>query len=201
MRYAAVVKPSGIAATFVPAAEGEGVMVGWTGQQAEKFFGRVKSSRLGSGEPIEVTGGGDGENYFLLDHLTRKAYQDFDPAVMGSGGSALNSIAMIEFVHPRPFSDEIEADVAELQGTEEVAGEECYKIHVVYSGGRGESTWFVSTEDYLPRRRIRHFSVPGQGDGTLDVTLTRLEVDPELAPDAFTMKLPEGYRRVDDFAP
>ena len=76
-----------------------------------------------------------------------------------------------------------------------------HKIHVVYSGGRGETTWFVGTEDYLPRRRIRHFNIPGQGEGTLDITLTGLEVDPGVDADTFTMKLPEGYEQVDDFAP
>ena len=150
---------------------------------------------------MEVSGGSDGETYFLIDHLTQKAYRDFDPAVMGSGGQALGGIGMAEFVHPAPFDDEIHAESAELQGKETVAGVECHKIHVVYSGGRGESTWFFSTEDFLPRRRVRHFEIPQMGKGTLDITLTELEVDPEIGPDTFQMKLPEGYEQIDDFAP
>ena len=69
-----------------------------------------------------------------------------------------------------------------------------------YSGGRGESTWFFSTEDYLPRRRIRHFTTP-DGDGSLDMTVTGLEIDPEVTADTFALRLPEGYQQVDDFAP
>ena len=160
----------------------------------------LTTTQQGSDEPLELTGGGDGETFFLIDHLGKKAYEDFDPAVMGAGGNALNSITMAEFVHPAPFDDEINADTAELQGTEMVGGVECHKIHVIYSGGRGESTWFVSTEDFLPRRRIRYFTTP-QGEGTLDITVTDLKVDPEVGPETFVMKLPEGYQKVDDFAP
>jgi hypothetical protein len=200
VRYKVTAVPSGVATNFAPPAEGGGVMFGWAGQGPERFNMRVKTVARGSGEPIEVTGGSDSENYFLLDHLGKKAYQDFDPAVMGAGGNALFGVTMAEFVHPTPFSDEINADTAELQGTEQVGGVECHKIHVVYSGGRGESTWFFSTEDFLPRRRIRHLTTP-QGDGTIDVTITDLEIDPEVGADTFTLKLPEGYEKIDDFAP
>ena len=200
VRYRVTSEPSGVATNFVAAAEGGGVMFGWTGQQPEKFAMKVKTTRPGTDDALEFTGGSDGENFFLLDHVGRKAYQDFDPAVMGSGGNALFGVTMAEFVHPTPFNDEITADTAELEGTETVGGVECHKIRVVYSGGRGSSTWFVGTEDYLPRRRIRHFSTP-QGDGALDIVLSDLEIDPEVGPDTFAMKLPEGYEQVDDFAP
>ena len=200
VRYKVTSEPGGVATNFVAAAEGGGVMFGWTGNQAERFAIKVKTTQPGTGEPLEFTSGSDGETFFLVDHVAKKAYQDFDPAVMGSSGQALFGVSMAEFVHPTPFSDEINADVAELQGTETVGGVECHRIHVVYSGGRGESTWYVGTEDYLPRRRIRHFSTP-QGEGTLDMILTDLEIDPEVGPDAFAMKLPEGYEQVDDFAP
>ncbi len=200
VRYTAATVPSGVATNFVSPAEGGGVMFGWGGQGPERFNMRVKTVAPGSDEPMEVTGGSDGETFFLLDHLGKKAYQDFDPAVMGAGGNALFSVTMAEFVHPTPFSDEINADTAELQGTETVGGVECHKIHVVYSGGQGESTWFFSTEDFLPRRRIRHFNSP-QGEGSIDVTITDLEIDPEVGPDGFAMRLPEGYEIVDDFAP
>ncbi len=200
-RYKATAKPGGFATDFASDAEGEGVMFGWTGGAPEKFNARVKTTKLGSGEPMEVTGGSDGETYFLLDHLTRKAYQDIDPDVMGSGGQALRNIVMVELIHPAPFDDEINADLIELQGKETIGGVECYKVHVVYRGGQGESTWFFSTEDYLPRRRVRHLADPERGEGSIEITLTELEVDPEVGPEAFTMKLPEGFEQVDDFAP
>jgi outer membrane protein assembly factor BamB len=201
VRYKAVVEPAGAAVNFVSAAEGGGVFFGWTGQTVERSRMSVKTTQRGSSEPVEVTGGGDGDMFFLIDHLAKKAYVDFDPAVTGSSGNALGAVRMIEFVHPTPFSDEINADTAELQGTVEIGGVECHKIHVVYQGGQGESTWFVSTEDFLPRRRIRHFNTPQQGEGTLTITITDLEIDPEVDPELFSLKLPAGYEQIDDFAP
>ena len=201
VRYKGKAVPSGIATDFISPAEGEGVMFGWTGRGPEKFYGTVKTTRRGSGEALELTGGGDGETYYLIDHTAKKAYQDMDPDVMGSGGQALASIGMAELVHSNPFDDEINAESAELQGKETVEGVECHKVHVVYGGGRGESTWFFSTEDLLPRRRVRHFIIPQQGEGSLEITITDLEVDPKVEPETFKMKLPKGYEQVDDFAP
>ncbi|MDH3745418.1 MAG: PQQ-like beta-propeller repeat protein, partial [Acidobacteriota bacterium] len=178
VRYKATVKPSGFASTFVSAAEGEGIMTGWNGQTPERFWARVKVSEEGSDEPVEISGGGNGELFFLINHQTKKAYQDMDPGVLGSSGRALTTMGMAEFVHPAPFDDEMNADKADLLGTEEVAGEECYKIDVVYSGGRGQSTWFFSTEDYLPRRRIRRFTDPERGEGAIEITMAEVMVDP-----------------------
>ncbi len=200
-RFKAAVKPGGFATDFASAAEGKGLMSGWADGMPERFYGYVKTTKPGSGEPIEVTGGGNGESYFLIDHRTKKGYQDMDPDVMGSGGQALANLNMLELVHPAPFDDEINADSVELQGKETVGGVQCYKIHVVYRGRQGESTWFFSTEDYLPRRRVRRFTDPTRGEGWLDITLTDLEVDPEVGPETFRMKLPKGFEMVDDFAP
>ena len=201
VRYKGAAKPTGFATNFVSAAEGSGVMVGWAGGTPEKFVATVKTTRPGTGEAMEATGGGDGESYFLIDHLAKKVYQDMDIAVLGSSRNALNSIGMLEFVHSAPFDDEIGAEAVELQGTETVAGVECHKVHVVYGGGRGESTWYFSTEDLLPRRRVRHFTDPERGEGSLEITITELEADPKVGAETFSVKLPKGYEQVDDFAP
>ena len=103
--------PGGIATDFVAAAEGGGVMFGWTGPAAGevRHAGQDHPARTPASRS-SVTGGSDGETFFLVDHVGKKAYQDFDPAVMGSGGNALFGVSMAEFVHPSPFDDEIDAD-------------------------------------------------------------------------------------------
>ena len=200
VKFKATAQPTGMATNFIAPAEGKGVMTGWTGEAPERFFAHVKTSHLGSEETVEISGGGDGETYFLVDHSNKKFYQDMDPGVMGSGRNSLGSIAMAEFVHPSPFSDEIEAEV-ELAGTETIAGVECHRLEVVYGGRQGKSTWYISTEDSLPRRRVRHFDIPQQGEGTLEITITELVVNPELDPSIFQGQSPEGFEQVDDFAP
>ena len=53
----------------------------------------------------------------------------------------------------------------------------------------------------LPRRRLQKFTVPGQGEGALEINLSNLVINPELDPALFRMKLPAGYEQIDDFAP
>lgn len=200
VRMTIVSTPSGAATNFASAAEGEAIIVGWDGARPEYFYTHVKTTRRGSEEEIELTGGGNGDTFFVIDHGTRKGYEDMDPAVMGSSGNAVGRLGMIEYVHDAPFDDELGADELEYLGRETIGGVDCHTINVVYSGGRGRSTWYFSTEDYLPRRRDQHIS--GQaGEGTISIVITELEVNPKIDQDLFVMKLPEGYEQIDDFAP
>ena len=191
---------TGVAKNFVSDADGDSVMVGWNGTMPEKFYAHVKTKNR-KGEPVELSGGGNGETYFLIDHTTKKAYQDMDPGVMGSGGRTLQGAGMMEFVHDHPFDDELNAEGLALEPEEAVDGEPCYRIHVEYAGGQGQSTWFFSKKDFLPRRRIRKFTIPGQGDGAVETTVSRLETNIKPEESLFRMKLPEGYQAIDDFAP
>ncbi len=61
--------------------------------------------------------------------------------------------------------------------------------------------WLFAKSDYLPRRRTRIFSIPGQGEGTIVTTLSRLEVNVDPSDSLFRLELPEGYEQIDDFAP
>ncbi|HKQ61307.1 MAG TPA: hypothetical protein VJS92_08435 [Candidatus Polarisedimenticolaceae bacterium] len=202
VRYQVSIVPSGVATNFVSAAEGSAVLIGWDGRsQPKKFYAQVKTKRPGKDETVEITGGGDGESYFVVDHGTKKGYEDMDPAVLGSTGRALQAVMVIEFVHDKPFDDELGADKVELVGVEDIAGETCDRIHVVYAGGQGASTWFFSKRDSLPRRRIREIDSPARGKGAIEITLKAIEVAPQVDAALFKMKLPAGYQRVDDFAP
>ncbi|MCP4245521.1 MAG: DUF2092 domain-containing protein [bacterium] len=200
-RYKASTKPEGAAVQFFPAAEGTVIHVGWTGSLPEKFHIQLESKTAQSEETRRVTCGGDGETFFLIDHQAKKAYEDMDPAVLGSASRMVRSFGMVEFVHPTPFSDELNAEKAVLLGTEKIDGQECDKVRVVYVGGQQESTWFFSQKDHLPRRRIQHFRTPQGQAGTLTVDVTNLETDPKLDADTFKFKKPDGFELVDDFAP
>jgi len=201
VRFSAVSTPTGVALNFASAAEGEAVLVGWNQEwgMPQRFYVHVETSREGSEQ--ELTGGGNGETFFLIDHASKKAYEDMDPAVMGSSAMTLQRFGMQEFVHSAPFDDELKAEKIEYQGTETVNGEACHKVHVEYAGGQGVSTWSFAESDYLPRRRVLHFSFGDQGEGSLTIEIKKLEIDPEVDASLFTMKLPAGYEKVNDFAP
>ena len=70
----------------------------------------------------------------------------------------------------------------------------------MYARGDQESVWFVSTKDYLPRRRDSIFIRDGERQGT-QIVLTSLEVDPKFTKSPFKLELPEGFTKTDDFAP
>lgn len=200
--YTAKSTPGGIATNFVTAAEGEAIVMGWRDDWnfPEKFFVHIKTTKRGTGEPLEVTGGGDGDMFFLVDHTTKKGYEDMDPAVMGSSAFTLSSFGMQEYVRANPFEDEMNGTL-KYEGTEAVGGEECYKIHVEYAQAGQSSTWFFGMEDYLPRRRVQHFSMGNQGEGSLTIELANLAINPQLDAATFRMKLPADYEQIDDFAP
>jgi len=201
VRCQIVTRSTGFAERFAPSNEGATVMVGWTGNIPEMFYADLEIKQQDSDEMGHLTGGGNGDTFFVIDHATKKGYEDMDPSVMGSAGRTLRGAGMIEFVHDAPFDDELEAHTVELEGEQTIDGQPCYQIHVVYAGGQGESTWYFSKKDYLPRRRVRHLSRPGMGEGTIETSVSRLELNIEPEANLFLMDLPEGYERVDDFAP
>ncbi len=191
--------PSGVAANFFPSAEGTSVLVGWSGSGPQKFYADVQATGR-DGQTRALTGGGDGNTFFLVDHTGKKGYEDMDPDVMGTSGRAVRGLGMQEYVHHAPFDDELNAESIALEGEEAVEGEPCRKVHVKYGGGRGESVWYFSKNDHLPRRRVQLFNFQGQ-EGKFEVTLTKLETNVEPESGLFRMRLPEGYERVEDFAP
>jgi outer membrane lipoprotein-sorting protein len=113
---------------------------------------------------------------------------------------------MVQFVHPTPFKLDLESESIELLPSAMVAGEECHVIRVGYSSGGPSgaetgSTWSLAKSDFLPRRQVRHFAIPQQGEGDLVITLNDLQIDTELDGKLFKLVLPKGYEQIDDFAP
>ncbi|MBU0637777.1 MAG: hypothetical protein KKB50_02855 [Planctomycetes bacterium] len=177
-------------------------ITGYTDRFPEKFLIDVKQGEPRSEEVQHITGGADGETYYVIDHAAKKAYEDLDPQVFGSFARLLAGGLMLEFVHPTPFSDEINGRVQELKGGKVINGEDCYEVYVVYAADTGQTaTWYFSKKDFLPRGRIDEFVTPDGGKVRQKKILAHLVADPKLDKDAFKLKLPEGYTKTDDFAP
>jgi len=198
-KYDVTYKGTGEADSKTPAVEGKAVLAGWSKNTVEKFRIDVTMKRPGSSEATELSAGSDGEDYWLIDHTAKTAYEDIDPAVLGRvGGTAMRAALVAEFVHSEPFSDEINGKKQELLGSEKIGDEDCYKIKVVYASGAQEAIWHFAKKDFLPRARLD--SRQGQEGGS-QRTITNLVVDPKLDEELFKFKLPEGYKKSDDFAP
>ena len=171
----------------------------------QKYWVDAKFERPGDGGTVHFTGGCDGENYMLIDHATKTAYQDIDPAVLGSGARVLAGGMMIELLHQSPFGDELKGSSQKLLGSKIVGGVDCYEIHIVYNLGQRtrqpEATWYFGKKDFLPRRRVDKVLMPDGSSAGVQRTISKLEVNPKLEKDAFEQKIPAGYTKTDDFAP
>ena len=96
------------------------------------------------------------------------------PGAQGLLRDAFQLIWMREFLHPTPFSDELNGDSRKYEGKKKIGDSECHVIHVVYSGGQGEARWYFGTKDNLPHRVDRLF-----GGGARVLELTKLDTSPE----------------------
>ena len=164
------------------------------------FLLDLRTDRRDVAPDHHLTLGFDGEQYFLIDHRAMKAYSDFDPAVMGVGGRARFVTSLQELVIDSPFEDELKAEEIRLVGSRLVEGEDCHEIHVVYDGERAQATWFIAKSDHLPRGKTSYFFIE-EGKGSIEMTLSRLRVNPEIEEQTFELQLPQGYEKIDDFAP
>ena len=192
--------PGGVSDGFLAPTHGTGILARRPGEMP-KFLLDLYTDRQDAAADHHLTLGFNGETYFLIDHRTKKAYEDFDPAVMGLGGRARFVTMIPEFVLDAPFDDELNAKQVRLVGSREVEGEDCHEIFVVYEGDQAQATWFFSKSDHLPRGKTRHFVIPEGGKGSVAMTLSAVRVNPEVSESAFRLTVPDGYEMVNDFAP
>lgn len=180
---------------FVPPARGQVRTLRKSTMEESPFW--VESDETATDGPFgsapKVIVSFDGTNVYRLDMDA----QTLDWGAISDGASELisrndSSGLMIEFVHPTPFQDEIDADSQKLEGTETIGGVKCDVVYVVYSGAAAEARWFFGQKDHLPRRVERVF--PGQG--RLVTEVLDLDVKTKVAPEVFVLKAPKGFKTV-----
>lgn len=205
VKYEATFKGLGAAESRTPKVEGTVIITGRNNGRPEKFRYEAKVTPPGSSETKEVKVAGDGDNFYVLDMAEKKAYEDIDPAVLGprTGGPA-SRLVMGEFAHPTPFNDEVNGKKHEFKGVEDIGGEKCYHVIVEYATEQSQQAdWWFSINDFLPRRVDRLF--PPQGESTerggSQTIITKLTADPKIEDGTFKLTVPEGFTKVDDFAP
>lgn len=168
----------------------------------KEYFVDAKVRLPGASTMKHIAGGSDGETYFVIDHDAKRVHAGTDPAVLGTSLRFLMAPWMIEFVTPEPYADELKGQAQELKGEQKIGDVTCHELYVVYAEPQAPAvTWFVSTKDFLPRARVDHFTLPDGTKGAMRKTITKLEVDPQLAADAFALRVPEGFTKTDAAAP
>ena len=182
-----------------PRIKGKFLTMGIQNNRPEKFKADLEVNMTESEKTKRLTVGGNGEEFYVLDHDNKKAYVDIDPAVTGSAGRALFFAMVPEYGHKTPFSDEINGKKQELRGACEVSGEAGYEVYVAYASGAQEAVWCFSKKTFLPRRRLDTFTLRTGETRSRLRTITKLEVLDRVDDAAFNVVVPEGYERIDDF--
>lgn len=200
--YSAEFKATGARAAIFPTVEGKVLFAGATsdGQFKNFRFEAKVTAAEGDDGPRLITTGSDGENFYVIDHKNKKVYEDIDPGVMGRTGRPARNLGMLELVHSKPFTDEINGESHELKESVMIGDQDCYQIKVTYANNAGESIWFFAKKDYLPRGVTRVWR-RGDQKSTRELRLTNLIVDPPISEDAFKLQVPAGFEKIDDFAP
>ena len=191
--YDAVFEGYGANKERSPRVKGSAIIGGGTKETANQSYFEAKIKTGKSDKYVTARIGTDGKTYFAIDPKAKKVKKGDSSFAWRGAGSAAWRLSMGEFMHPTPFTDETNADVAELKGVEKIGDEQCYKIYVEYAESMGKATWWFSTEDFLPRRvdRIGEGS-DGEKSGTW-LTLTNLVVSPKLSDNTFALNVPNGY--------
>lgn len=167
----------------------------------DRFRCTVKLTPSGSDTVLDLTAGSNGDRHFLLDVRHRYVYEDMDSLVLGPHGRDIQRLLLREFTSADPYKEAIASKKVELAGTTMIDGEACHKL-VIKSGSRAEAEWYLSKKDLLPRRYVTlraNRSDPEAEPGRMILTVTGLKVNPKLDGDPFTVFVPAGYTKTDDF--
>ncbi len=196
--YRGVFTGTGWMAARAPWVSGKVVLSGKGANGPEKFRMDI-DVRLPIGlEYKNLTLSSDGQVNFLIDPSTKTAHVSMETSVLGSCGLAAMAIAMPHFTHPNALHDELNMDLATLTGSATIGGVDCYEIQLQNAERAGETMWWFSKKDLLPRRRQIIMPDAKFNEATIDLTLTELQADPKFDKDPFDFVLPEGYTKTNE---
>ncbi len=199
-RYQASYKGTKWIEAMVPVVEGMAIIGKRSKWDVDPFFVEVKMTLQDADAPINCTAGCNGDTFFLTDAENKTIYEDMDPLVLGSRSRDIQRVLMREFAAPKPFENAEKASTVQLQGTQGVSGEECYVVFV-----EGEEPpailYYIATKDYLPRKITRVYKNEEGEEGTTELTIRNLTVNPSFARSPFAVFVPAGFTKTDEFAP
>lgn len=201
--YDAEFKGTGWIRQYVPQITGKAIVGEQSKWEIDQFRAEVRIQKDGSTEVVEMTAGCDGDLFFLIDPQTKKVFEDMDSLVLGTAGRDIQRVVMRQFAAAEPLKDLDKAESIELAGSAYVGGEACHEI-VIKMEQQPEQHIFISKRDFLPRRALNIY--PNRQDpegepGSTDLTITNLVVNPKISGSPFKLTVPDGYEKVDDFAP
>ena len=135
----------------------------------------------------------DGDFYTWIDHDAKKVMQRVGKAASDRQISIAKHYAWIRSLSTLdPFDLVTKSyETMELTGRETIDGVECDVIVLKEGEGRATRTWYISTNDHLPRQM--NIELKPMMDDTF--TMRKFKLNPELPEAVFEIATPEGYTR------
>jgi hypothetical protein len=162
-------------------------------EKSERGFGHYRiegvSYQPQSGTKTTFVSASDGELLTYLDANEKTMVQ------MAAGGRGFpgTAVYMIEYGHPAPFSDEIDATLVEHEGRTLVHGVVCDVVYVEYAvAGGARARWYFGVEDHLPRKVERLRDVDGV-PAAMVLEIAGLELGVDTDATVFRPERPDGY--------
>lgn len=185
---------------FLPNIKGTVIMGKDTDLKSQRFQSNLTVEPVGSSEKTTLAAGADGSHYWVVDEVTKTVHVDMDPAVVGKNRWGIEFAMVKEFAAPDPFAEILKEGEIKVEGMTKVGDIECVSLRL-RSPNQPEALWEFAMADHLPRR-ITFAQTNEKGDeGRAVMTLNKLTVNPTFAKEPFTLVVPEGYKKTDEFAP
>ena len=127
-----------------------------------------------------------GKEVFIIDHQ-REVFLHGQVPVASLPYLPAGHLFMREYVVSRPFSDEVDSQLARHEGTRDIGGVPCDVIYVLYKKG-SEARWYFGQEDHLPRG-VERLSP----NGKTVLLISDLDTSPEISGLTFRPECPQGY--------
>ena len=200
LRYEGDYRVTGYIKQWVQDIQGTAIVGQISKHDVPRFRIELEQKEEDSEEAVRYVVGSDGDKYFLVDEKAKTVYADMDPAVLGSNSRAFRRVLLPELSEKEPFQEALESETISVGDSESVAGEDCHVV-VIKNESPPDVMWWISKKDQLPRRVRRLYKNAEGEEGTTELTLRALEVNPRLRENPFLIPEPEGFKRTDDFAP
>lgn len=195
VRYTMQVRPGGAIEGQAPSIDGTLLMQAAPGMPIPvRLVGSGTITQAGAAEATRFSAAFDGDTIRSIDYGLRVLQSS--PIAPGADTLLVGAYDLVldMFMVDEPLRAEIEAEDVTLEGQAQVAGAPTDVLLVTYDSGSniGKTRLYISTEDHLPRRIDSLFTVGGK-EAILSYTITSLEANPAIGPDAFTLTAPEGF--------
>lgn len=198
--YTAAFRGTNWIASRVPSVEGVATIGKRSEWDIDPFSCEVKIKQNDSEETLAFTAGSNGDSFFLIDGKTKTVYEDIDPLVLGAQGRNIQRVLAREFAMPEPYADAYKTESITMKDKVTIDGDTC---HVVQVEGKEPPvvTYYIATTDSLPRRIVRTYKNGEGEEGTTELTISHLKVNPSFSRDPFSVIVPKGFKKTDEFAP